>query len=238
MTRKYQIAFVISGTLVGILLAVQLHTFVPAGGSYPVDVLNSQKELIKRFIDEQMLLKSKIVSLRKEIDESQKKNQQYMQMANLEILDQLKEKIGLTIMRGDGVLITLDDSPFARRENVDTISPSLVHAADLRDLVNLLRSNRANGISINDQRIMPTTAITSVGDSILINNFHVAPPFNISAIGDAEIIIQQFISKITLQDLKKRKKDNHLQLSIAEKKGIILPIYNGELRTKYLQFKA
>ncbi|MBU1992114.1 MAG: DUF881 domain-containing protein [Patescibacteria group bacterium] len=235
MNKKFQIAFIVTGVFVGLILVAQLKTIVPAGGSYPVDVLNSQKELIKTFIDEQALLKSQIVTLRNEIDEAQKKNQQFTQQANLEILDGLKEKIGLSIMRGDGVSILLDDSPFARREDVNAVVTSLVHASDLRDVVNLLRASNVKGIAINDQRIIPTTTITSVGGSILVNNFHVAPPFSIVAIGDGDIVIQQFLSQTALKDLKKRKTGDHIQLEISRKKGVMLPIYNGELRTNYLK---
>jgi len=237
MNRKFQIAFVFTGVFVGLLLIAQLKTATPAGGSYPVDVLNSQKELIKTFIDEQALLKGQIVSLRKEIDEDQRENQSVSQIANLEILDKLKEKIGLTVMRGDGITIVLDDSPFARREELDTISNSLVQASDLRDVVNFLRANHSKGISINDQRILPTTAITSAGSSILINNFHVAPPFNVYAICDSEIVVQQYLANNQLLGLKKRKTDDHLSLELIVKKGIVLPIYNGELKTKFIEPK-
>lgn len=237
MNRKFQIAFVITGVFVGLILVAQLKTATPVGGSYPLDVLNSQRELIKSFIDEQALLKGQIVSLRDEIDEGQRKNQEITKSVNFETLDKLKEKIGLTALRGDGVSILLDDSPFARREGLDSMSPSLVHASDLRDIVNLFRASHAKGIAINDQRITPTTAITSAGGSILINNFHVAPPFNVSAVGDSEVLVQQFLSKNLLKDLKQRKNDNHIKLELTIKKNLLLPIYNGELRTKFLQAK-
>lgn len=237
MARKIQIAFVLSGVLVGVLVGIQLKTVVPGGGSYPLDVINSQKELIKTFIDEQGLLKGNIVSLRGEIEESQKKNQEISKNTNFDILDKLKEKIGLTAANGDGVSIFVDDSPFARREEIDTISPSLVHASDLRDIINLLRASHAKGIAINDQRVVPTTTITSAGGSILINNFHVAPPFNVSAICDSEVFVQQFLAKNQLMDLKKRRAENHLKLDLTVKKGIVLPVYNGELKTKFLQSK-
>lgn len=237
MNRKFQIAFVITGIFVGLILVAQLKTATPVGGSYPLDVLNSQRELIKSFIDEQALLKGQIVSLRDEIDEGQRKNQEITKSVNFETLDKLKEKIGLTALRGDGVSILLDDSPFARREGLDSMSPSLVHASDLRDIVNLFRASHAKGIAINDQRITPTTAITSAGGSILINNFHVAPPFNVSAVGDSEVLVQQFLSKNLLKDLKQRKKDDHIKLELLIKKNLLLPVYNGELRAKFLQAK-
>jgi uncharacterized protein YlxW (UPF0749 family) len=54
-----------------------------------------------------------------------------------------KKDVGLETAKGDGVEVSLNDGVLVKRDEADTIDQSLIHAADLRDLVNVLRSARA-----------------------------------------------------------------------------------------------
>lgn len=216
------------------LVTTQFKSAVPTG-SYLYDQLAIQKMLVKSFIDDQAFLKSKIVSLRKKIEENQEKTRSISQQNNLEVLRELKKDIGLEMSRGDGIVINLNDGAFVNRENVENIDQSLVHASDLRDLVNLLRTAEIEAIAINDQRIIASTPITSVGNTILVNNFHLLPPFNVTAIGDPELIRQRLKDPAVLPDLQKRVKEMKIQYSIQTKSNLVIPIFNGNLSIKYIQ---
>ncbi|MBU1953977.1 DUF881 domain-containing protein, partial [Patescibacteria group bacterium] len=163
---KMSAVFIVTGVFIGILLTVQIKSSIPAA-TFLSDQLKVQKELVDNYLDEQGLLKTKIVSLRDQIEAAQEKAKQYVQDANLDTLNELKDKVGLKSARGSGVRISLDDGLFVDRDNPDTINQSLVHAADLRDIINVLRSGEATAIAINDQRIIASTPITSVGNTIM-----------------------------------------------------------------------
>ncbi|MBD3328215.1 DUF881 domain-containing protein [Candidatus Peregrinibacteria bacterium] len=225
--------FVITGVLIGLLLTMQFKSSIPAS-TFVSDEIEAQKEIVDSFLADQSLLKNKIVGLRETIAEKQDEAKIYVEENNLEKLKQLKNVIGLESMRGPGVLISLDDGPFIDRSNAERISQSLINASDLRDVVNLLRAADAEAISINDQRIIATTPITSVGNTILVNNFHLLPPFDISAIGEAELILQRLDEEGTLTDLKKRANELKINMDIEIKDGLMVPAYNGNLSTKYL----
>lgn len=150
------------------------------------------------------------------------------------MLKELKAQLGLSSMRGPGVEMLADDGLFVNRENPDTISQSLIHASDLRDIVNLLRTAKAQAIAINDQRIIATTSITSVGNTILVNNFHLLPPFTITAVGDPELIVQRLNDPSALPDLQQRAEDLNIQLSAEIKEGVLIPEYTGNLNIQYL----
>lgn len=99
--------------------------------------------------------------------------------------------LGLTDVEGKGVEITVKDDPNATTQSVaafDDISYHIVHDGDLREIVNELKNAGAEAISINDQRIVPTTAITCIGNVIKINDEKVSSPFVIKAIGFPERI--------------------------------------------------
>ena len=90
--------------------------------------------------------------------------------------------IGLTEVTGPGVIVTLSDS---KKDASSSLDPSslLVHDTDVLSVINELKNAGAEAISINDQRIIPTTGIICGGNIIEINGEKVGAPFEIKAIG-------------------------------------------------------
>jgi len=226
--------FVVTGIFVGLLLTMQFKSSMPTA-LFPADELQAQRELIESYVSDQGLLKSKIVSLRSQTEEAQENAKAIVQVANLEILKTLKKDMGLELLRGPGVQIDVNDGVFVNRDSADEVSQSMIHASDLRDIVNILRTAKVEGIAINDQRILSSTPITSVGNTILVNNFHLLPPFTITAIGDADLIMQRINDPSSLPDLQKRASELKIQFSSEQKDGLSAPIYNGNLSTKFVK---
>ena len=235
MRNSIKIISIMTGIFVGVLMTVQFRTTTPLASSFPLDQLAAQKELIKSYIDDESLLKSRIGTLREKIDKSLKENLAVSKTSNLENLNKLKENIGLTEISGEGFLIELNDSPYIDRENISADEGGIVYAADIRDLVNFLRTHRAKGIEINGQRVIATSTITSVGNTIMVDSSHLAPPFTISAIGDYDSLLIRLEDPATLTDLQKRVRENAIQFSVKKSPYIVLPVYNGQYRTKYLE---
>ncbi len=227
------IVFIVTGVFVGLLLTMQFKSSIPTS-VFPTDELEAQQNLIESYIADQALLKTKIVNLRSQIDEAQQQSEALVQDNNLETLKNLKKEMGLEPVRGKGIEISLSDGVFVNRDSSESISQSLIHASDLRDIVNILRTAKAEGISINDQRVIASTPITSVGNTILVNNFHLLPPFTVSAIGDQELLMQRLNDPTSLPDLQKRSGEMKIQFETVLKEGISIPIYNGNLSTKYI----
>lgn len=97
--------------------------------------------------------------------------------------------LGLTDVEGKGIEITVKDDPNATTQSIgiyDDLSYHIVHDGDLRRIVNELKNAGAEAISINDQRIVPTSTIICVGNVIKVNDEKVSSPFVIKAIGFPE----------------------------------------------------
>lgn len=231
--RTY-LAFVITGIFIGLLVTAQVRSSMPTS-SFIYDQLTVQKDLIRDYIDDQALLKSKIMTLRGKIDENQAKIRQSTEKNNLETLKQLKADIGLETAKGTGVRINLNDGMFVNRENIETVDQSLVQASDLRDIINLLRTAKATAIAINDQRVIASTPISSVGNTIMVNNYHLLPPFNIVAIGDPELIMPRLADPLSLPDLQKRINELKIRFSAASSDSLSIPVYNGNLTVSLLK---
>ena len=143
--------------------------------------------------------------------------------------------LGVTNLKGPGLIITLKDDPNASRKNlspIDDVSNHIIHDSDLRAVVNALKNAGAEAISINGQRVVFPTAINCVGNVIKVNQEKVGTPFEILAIGFPE------------------RMDNALTmpggyLEILEEYGIVvtvkrsdevkIPKYNGVITSNYIK---
>jgi uncharacterized protein YlxW (UPF0749 family) len=221
-------SFIVAGVLIGVLVSAQFQSSV-AANSYLVDEINAQKELLASFDADRISLKNTIADLRKKIEDNQAKLRLATDQTTLEKLDTLKEKLGLTKMRGSGVRILLSENP-ANKPAGDTV---LIHAADLRDLVNLIRTAKADGISINGQRIIPNSTINALGSEVLVNKVKVTAPYEIYVIGDTELIANRFSDQQSYPDLYKRIKSADIGMEIEKLAQVVLPVYDGDYLLKY-----
>lgn len=108
---------------------------------------------------------------------------------NTQIKD-LQMVSGLTSITGPGMRITLSDNPNAAKTGGDTaFLPGLVHDYDILQVVNELRSAKADAIAVKGAggeaiRVTGYTPIRCVGPAILVNWEPVAAPFTVEAVGD------------------------------------------------------
>jgi uncharacterized protein YlxW (UPF0749 family) len=102
--------------------------------------------------------------------------------------DKLAVDAGLDPMRGPGLVVTLNDAQrdaegrFPRDASPDDL---VVHQQDIQAVLNALWSAGAEGIQMQDQRIIGTSAPRCVGNTLLLNGRTYSPPYVIAAIGDA-----------------------------------------------------
>jgi uncharacterized protein YlxW (UPF0749 family) len=101
--------------------------------------------------------------------------------------DQLADQAGLNPLRGPGLVVTLNDAQrdaegrFPRDAAPDDL---VVHQQDIVAVLNALWSAGAEGIQVQDQRIIGTSAPRCVGNTLLLGGRTYSPPYVISAIGD------------------------------------------------------
>ena len=134
----------------------------------------------------------------------------------------------MTPLAGEGIMVTLADA-----DNNIADSNSIAHAADMRDLVNLLWANGATAISVNDQRIVATTSIDCIVNTVMINNVRTVPPFDIRAIGDRRRMAETVRDENKLSDIYARVKNEGLVFQITEQKKVEVPAYSGTFIVEY-----
>ncbi|HOX40629.1 MAG TPA: DUF881 domain-containing protein, partial [bacterium] len=116
-------------------------------------------------------------------------------------------------------------------QTISASEDSIIHAADIRDTINVLWANGAEGIAINGQRIVISTAVDCIVNTILINNVRLSNPYRIEAIGDQESMYSALNSDDALSSLRARKKSFSTTVHFRKLNSIQLPVYNGSLST-------
>ena len=91
----------------------------------------------------------------------------------------------MTEVAGPGLVITLDDAHGNVPAGIDP-NDTVVHQSDLQAVVNALWAGGAEAMSISDQRLIATSAVRCVGNTLLLNGRVYSPPFRIVAIGPGE----------------------------------------------------
>lgn len=196
----------------------------------PVEPFSSLTATRESLIKKTMDLKDEIKSKRDEntVLQQQLKSGRQNTQSLVEEVDNLKEESGLTEIQTKGIVVSLADSP-AGELTID----SIIHAADLRDIVNLLWSAGATAISINDERMVATTSLDSIVNTVLVNNTRITSPFVIKAAGDSVKLAQVVENQNNLSDLYRRKKNFGIVFNIEKAKEVTIPAFSGSFDIKF-----
>ncbi len=136
--------------------------------------------------------------------------------------------IGLSEVKGPGVVITLTDS---KKDISSSLNPSemIVHDLDILSVINELKNAGAEAISINDQRLTPRSGIICGGNIIDINGEKVGAPFVIKAIGLPEQLSALNRPGGYLELLK----GYSIGVKLEKSNNITIPKYTGTITYEY-----
>lgn len=100
-------------------------------------------------------------------------------------VEELRAAAGMGQLEGPAVKVTLDDAPYEQDVPEGfTANDLVVHQQDLQAVVNALWEGGAEGVMLQGQRIVATTGIKCVGNTVLLHGVPYAPPYEIVAVGD------------------------------------------------------
>ena len=104
---------------------------------------------------------------------------------------------------------------------------------DVLSVINELKNAGAEAISINDQRLVSTSAIVCDGNVIQINGQKIGAPFEIKAIGLSEQLAALSRPGGYLSILQ----DYGIGTEVVKSKNITIPKYAGSINYKYVKSK-
>ena len=96
----------------------------------------------------------------------------------------LRSASGLLPVQGNGMRVELSDTP--RSVNFPDIDPNLlvVHQQDIQAYVNALWAGGAEAVALQGQRLVTTSGIKCVGNTVVIDGVPYSPPYVIEAVGE------------------------------------------------------
>src|SRR6185312_12399630 len=100
--------------------------------------------------------------------------------------DGLAPLAGTQPVTGPGLSVTLDDAKRTAASLPDgfTADDIVVHQQDVQGVVNALWAGGAEAMMLQDQRVISTSAVRCVGNTLILQGRVYSPPYVIQAIGD------------------------------------------------------
>jgi uncharacterized protein YlxW (UPF0749 family) len=102
-------------------------------------------------------------------------------------VDALAPQAGLTEVSGRALTVTLDDAPLREPDDplwqTMTANDVIVHQSDIQAVVNALWRGGAEALQVMDQRIINTSSVQCVGNTLLLQGRVYSPPYSITAVG-------------------------------------------------------
>jgi uncharacterized protein YlxW (UPF0749 family) len=112
----------------------------------------------------------------------------------------LEGPAGLVEQTGPGVTVVLTDAPQEVAESSQQDPNRLVvHQQDIQAVVNALWTGGATAVTIQGQRVVSTTGIKCIGNSVQLQGVPYSQPYTISGIGDPTLLVAAIESDDYLQ---------------------------------------
>jgi uncharacterized protein YlxW (UPF0749 family) len=179
----YNLSYLLLMIFLGLMLSILFNLINKDIKYVPLTELYLQKNELDQELARQEILIDRRKQLTQELETYSNIDDESLK-SNLENeLDYYETVAGLTDVKGEGVVVIIDDSQ--RDIGNDEPSSLIVHDFDILNIVKDLRNAGAEAISINGERVLfGKSQIICAGPTVEINNRTFAQPFIIKAIGD------------------------------------------------------
>ncbi|MGX1131854.1 uncharacterized protein YlxW (UPF0749 family) [Streptomyces glaucescens] len=155
-----------------------------------------------------------------------------------EKLAALEKSAGTQKVTGEAVTVTLNDAPpnaTAKLPGYPEPQPDylVIHQQDLQAVVNALWQGGAKGIKVMDQRLISTSAVRCVGNTLILQGRVYSPPYRIQAVGDPEKLQQALAESPAIQNYMVYVNVYGLGWKVEENGTVTLPGYSGTVDLHY-----
>jgi uncharacterized protein YlxW (UPF0749 family) len=152
----------------------------------------------------------------------------------------LEERAGTQELKGEALSVTLDDAPpdaTAKLPGYPEPEPDylVIHQQDLQAVVNALWQGGAQGIKVMDQRLISTSAVRCVGNTLILQGRVYSPPYKITAVGDPGKLKKALSASPAIQNYMVYVNVYGLGWKVEEDGKATLPGYSGTVDLHYAE---
>ncbi len=226
------LALMVPTIVFGFLVAMQWATFaLPGAQEVGIRYIDPLSGTVTRLQEEQTTLKAQLTDIRTKLDDVQRTAAaQSGTVKELQTrIDDLKASAGLTEVRGEGVVVTLDT---VRVPGAKEQERQVCLAPDLTDIVNATWRGGARAVAVNSERLVASSSVYCVGATIVVNGSIVSAPFAVSAVGPPAAILAVIDDATQLRDLKRRRDQAAIDLRVTRSPLLTLAAYSGPLSAR------
>lgn len=150
----------------------------------------------------------------------------------------LERNAGTQKLSGEAISVTLNDAPpdaTAKLPGYPEPQPDylVIHQQDLQAVVNALWLSGAKGIKVMDQRLISTSAVRCVGNTLILQGRVYSPPYKITAVGDPEKMQKALAASPAIQNYMVYVNVYGLGWKVTEDGTVTLPGYSGTVDLQY-----
>ncbi|MFG3012001.1 DUF881 domain-containing protein [Streptomyces cinerochromogenes] len=155
-----------------------------------------------------------------------------------EKLGGLEKSAGTQKLTGKAITVTLNDAPpgaTAKLPGYPEPQPDylVIHQQDLQAVVNALWQGGAKGVKVMDQRLISTSAVRCVGNTLILQGRVYSPPYKITAVGDPDRLKQALADSKAIQTYMVYVNVYGLGWKVTDDGTVTLPGYSGTVDLHY-----
>ncbi len=229
-TKEVPFIIILISIIIGFMLAVQFKSYNTAAAPESKDISQLRQDLQKELERHQRLLTeiSKYDQLLYEYENPL--NQADSVKVMKEELYRIQVFAGLASLEGKGLMIRIEEMPqYSGDQEISSLTQ--IYDDDLRYIVNELFGAGAQAISINGNRMNPTTSIRNVGNDIQIDTRVIKLPYEIRVIGDPDVLE----SAMKLKGFEEYFMVINKKITMKKLDKLLIPAYDGKGMIRFMK---
>lgn len=184
--KKNYVLIILTSTVLGLFIGIALKK-----DNYKRDIYTSKDNLIKKEVRQVNKSIKKLHNSKEELEnELHDLKIKYEDEEKIKEVENIKYMLSYTDLKGEGISLNVD----ALNEDTGNIANLVDYNKILINLLNEIKINGGEFISINNQRINQYSEIVLAGSHININSVPIAQPYEFKVIGDTKKL-EKYIDK-------------------------------------------
>ncbi|MBC8249554.1 MAG: DUF881 domain-containing protein [Anaerolineales bacterium] len=217
-SRSAQLSLTILCFFLGLLMVAQLRAQRMTDSSLLPASSADQLVIISSLVENNARLRGEMEALEEQLSEYQQATRRTVLEALVEELNKIRIINGLVEVSGFGVEVSLDGP---------------IGVLDVQDLINELRNDGAEALTINGERLTLYSVIASAEDGVMtINGTQLSRPYILQAIGDPETMETALLRSGGLIATLAYNYEG-LIVGVIKQERMVLPVYKGDIEFVY-----
>jgi uncharacterized protein YlxW (UPF0749 family) len=185
-------------------------------------------------------LQARLAALNKEVDRLSHQVDDQAVAGLQRQVDAMLGPAGFEAVAGPGLTVVLTDAPKSEIDKAladDSVSVDLlvVHQQDIQAVVNALWAGGAEAMTIQGERVISTTGVKCVGNTVVLHGVPYSPPYRISAIGDPARLQGSLDASDFIDAYLGMVASHGLGYDVTPSARLELPAYEGSTSLKYAE---